>query len=145
MLTGEEYTHCVAHNWGFPGSSDGKEFICNAGDVGSTPGQGRSTGEENANPFQYFCLENPMDGGAFWGTVHWVPGGLQSMESQRQIALKKVILELNHQGNKRKEQQMLFKEENNILGKARVCRILKKEMGLVIYCGCSGAQLCLTL
>ena len=38
MLTEEEYTHCVAHNWGFPGSSDGKEFTCNAGDVGSIPG-----------------------------------------------------------------------------------------------------------
>ena len=36
---------------------------------------------------------------------------------------------------------MLFKEENNILGKARVCRILKKEMGLVICCGCSVAHL----
>ena len=45
-----------------------------------------------------------MDGGAFVATVHWIPGGLQSMGSQRQIALKKVILELNHQGNKRKEQ-----------------------------------------
>ena len=49
---------------GFPGSSDGKEFSFDAGDLGSTPGLGRSSGEGNGNPLQYSCLENPMDGGA---------------------------------------------------------------------------------
>ena len=44
----------------------------NAEDVGSIPGLGRSTGEENSNPFQYSCLENPMDRGAWWPTVHWI-------------------------------------------------------------------------
>ena len=49
---------------GFLGGSDGKASACNAGDPGSIPGSGRSPGEENYNPLQYSCLENPMDGGA---------------------------------------------------------------------------------
>ena len=40
---------------------------CNVGDLGSIPGLGRSPGEGNGNPLQYSCLENPMDGGAWWG------------------------------------------------------------------------------
>ena len=40
------------------------------GDLGSIPGSGRSPGEGNGNPLQYSCLENPMDGGAWWATVH---------------------------------------------------------------------------
>ena len=43
---------------------------CNAGDLGLIPGSGRSPGEGNDNPFQYSCLENPMDRGAWW--VHGV-------------------------------------------------------------------------
>ena len=43
---------------------------CNVGDLGSIPGSGRSPGEGNGNPLQYYCLENPMDGGAWW--VHGV-------------------------------------------------------------------------
>ena len=44
--------------WGFPGSSDGKESACNAGDLGSIPGLGRSPGEGKGSPLQYFGLEN---------------------------------------------------------------------------------------
>ena len=57
---------------GFPGGSDLKASACNAGDLGSIPGSGRSPGEGNGNPLQYSCLENPMDGGAWWATVHRV-------------------------------------------------------------------------
>ena len=57
---------------GFPGSSDGKESACKAGDRDSTPGLGRSPGEGNGNPLQYSCLENPMDRGASWAPVHGV-------------------------------------------------------------------------
>ena len=46
---------------GFPGGSDGKESTCNASDLGSIPGLGRSHGEAHGNPLQYSCLENPMD------------------------------------------------------------------------------------
>ena len=49
---------------GFPRSSVGKESACNAGDLGSIPGSGRSPGEGNRNPLQYSCLENSMDRGA---------------------------------------------------------------------------------
>ena len=52
--------------------SEGKASACNAGDLGSTPGSGRSPGEGNGNPLQYSCLENPMEGGTWWATVHGV-------------------------------------------------------------------------
>ena len=45
----------------FPSGSDGKESACNAADLGSIPGSGRSPGEGNDYPFLYSCLENPMD------------------------------------------------------------------------------------
>ena len=54
------------------GGSDDKESICNARDLDSIPGLGRSPGEGNGNPLQYSCLENPMERGAWQGTVHWV-------------------------------------------------------------------------
>ena len=58
--------------WGFPHSSLGKESACSTGDPGSTPGLGRFPGEGNGYPLQYSCLENPMDGGAWWAAVHGV-------------------------------------------------------------------------
>ena len=57
---------------GFPGGSDGKESACNAGDPGLIPGLGRSPGEGNGNSLQYSSLENSMDRGAWWATVHGV-------------------------------------------------------------------------
>ena len=58
----------------FPGGLDGKESACNAGDLGSIPGSGRSPREGNGNLLPYSCLENPMDREAWWAT---------SMGSQR--------------------------------------------------------------
>ena len=57
---------------GFPCGSAGKEFTCNAGDLGSTPGLGRSPGEGKGYLLQYSCLENPMERGAWGATVHEV-------------------------------------------------------------------------
>ena len=54
----------------FPGGSDGKESAHNAGDLASIPGLGGSPGGRHGNPLQYSCLENPMDRGAWWATVH---------------------------------------------------------------------------
>ena len=54
------------------GGSDGKETTCNAGDLGSIPGLGRSPGEGNGYPLQYSCLENSMDRGDWQGTGHGV-------------------------------------------------------------------------
>ena len=57
---------------GFPGGSEIKVPVCNAGDLGLIPGSGRFPGEGNGNPLQYSCLENLMDRGAWWATVHGV-------------------------------------------------------------------------
>ena len=55
----------LSHHMDFPGASDGKVSVYNAGDLGSIPGSGRSAGEGNGNPLHYYCLENPMDRGAW--------------------------------------------------------------------------------
>ena len=65
-------------NMDFPGGLGGKESACNAGDPGSIPGLGRSSGEANDNPLQYSCLGNSMDRGA------WLP---PDSGSQRQTQL----------------------------------------------------------
>ena len=57
---------------GFPDGSVIENPPVNAGDAGSIPGSGRSPGEGNGNPFQYSCLENPMERGAWCYTVHRV-------------------------------------------------------------------------
>ena len=49
-----------------------KASDCNEGEPGSIPGRGRSSGEGNGHPLQYSCLENSMDGGAWWATVYGV-------------------------------------------------------------------------
>ena len=60
----------VLSGMGFPGGSEGKASACNAGDLGLIPGWRRSPGEGNGNLLQYPCLKNPMDGEAWWATVH---------------------------------------------------------------------------
>ena len=55
---------------GFPGGTVLKNLPANAGDTSSTPGSERSPGKGNGNPLQYSCLENSMDRGAYWATVH---------------------------------------------------------------------------
>ena len=60
-----------------------KNTLANAGDLrdaGSIPGVGRSPGGGHGNPLQYSCLENPMDRGAWWTTVHKVAKKLDSIE-----------------------------------------------------------------
>ena len=71
---------------GFPGSSDGKESACSAGDLGLIPELGRFPGEGNGNPLQYSCLENLMDRGA------WCR--LLSMGSQSRARLSDFTLEM---------------------------------------------------
>ena len=57
---------------GFTGGSDGKEFVGNAGDLGSIPGSETSLGEGNGNPLQDSCLEDSMHSGAWWAAVYGV-------------------------------------------------------------------------
>ena len=75
---------------GFPHSSVGKEYACNAGDPGSIPRSGRSPGEGNGNPLQYSCLENPMDRVAWQATVHGVArvGHNLATKQQKQQQMK---------------------------------------------------------
>ena len=68
--------------WGFPGGSDGKASACNAEDLGLIPQWGRYPGEGNGNPLQYSCLENSMDRGARWATVH---GGLKESDKTERL------------------------------------------------------------
>ena len=68
-----DYDHgLITINWGFPGGSDRKESACNVGDLGSIPGLGRFPGGGHGNPLQYSCLENHLERGASWATVHSV-------------------------------------------------------------------------
>ena len=67
---------------GFPGGSDGKVSACNARDLGLIPGSGRAPGEGNGNPFQYSCLENAMDGGAWLGYTPW---GHKELDTTEQL------------------------------------------------------------
>ena len=61
---------------GFPGSSDGKESPCNVGDLGLSPGLGRSPGEGKSYPLQHSCLQNSVDRGAWQATVHGVTNSI---------------------------------------------------------------------
>ena len=73
---------------GFPGDSDGKEPACNAGDLGSVPGLGRSTqgmkGEGNGYPLQYASLENSLDRGAWQAIRSW---GHKESDTTEQLSL----------------------------------------------------------
>ena len=79
----------VRHDWAtsllisLSGGAEVKASACNVGDLGSITGLGRSPGEGNGNPLQYSCLENPMNGGALWATVH----GSQRVGHNRVISL----------------------------------------------------------
>ena len=68
------------HQLGFPGGSDSKESVCNAGDLASIPGLGRSLGEGNGNPFQYSCLGNSKDRGAWQAIIHGVSKELDTTD-----------------------------------------------------------------
>ena len=81
----------LLHPWDFPGKSTGVGCDCllhNAGDPGSIPGSGRSPGEGIGYPLQYSCLENPVDGEAWWAAVHRV--------TQSQTGLKRLGSSSNH-------------------------------------------------
>ena len=68
----KEFTAALRGERKSRGGSDGKASACSEGDPGSIPGLGGSPGERNGNPLQYSCLENPMEGGAWWATAHGV-------------------------------------------------------------------------
>ena len=69
-----------------------KASACNAGDLGSVPGLGRSPGEGNGSPLQYSCLENPMDGGAWWVTVHGLAKSRTQLSDFALLAVAYMVL-----------------------------------------------------
>ena len=69
MIKRVSFLVLVLQGLGLPGGSVGKESACNAGDLGLIPGLGRSPGEGNNYPIQYFCLENSVDRGAWQAAV----------------------------------------------------------------------------
>ena len=73
--------------FGFPGASDGKEFTCNAGDVGSIPGLGRSPGGGHGNPLWYSCLENPHGQRSLAGSSPW---GHKEWDSTEQLSIHRI-------------------------------------------------------
>ena len=83
-----------------------KEVACNAGDVGSIPGLGRSLGERNSNPLQNSCLENPTDRGAWWATVR----GVAKSRTRLSDSIKKKDRLSGLLG--RKEQQFAISDKN---------------------------------
>ena len=80
---------------GFPGGSVEKNLPASAGDVNSIPGLGRSPGRGNGNSFQYFCQDNPVDGGTWWATVHAVA---------KELHLKRVA----HNSVTKQQQQQVY-------------------------------------
>ena len=69
----------------------------NSGDVGSTPGSGRSPGEGNGHPFQYSCLENPVDRGAWQAAVHGA-AKIQTTEHSHSLYIREPLTEIVHLG-----------------------------------------------
>ena len=78
---------------GFPGGSDSKDSACNVEDLGLIPGLGRSPGWGHGYPLQYSCLENSMDRGAWWATLH---GVAMSQTRLKQLALHTHITFIVH-------------------------------------------------
>ena len=75
---------------GFPGGSDGKESSCSVGDLGSIPGPGRSLVEGNGYPFQYSCLENSMDRGAW--QAGYSPWGHKELDMTEWLTLSLSVI-----------------------------------------------------
>ena len=95
------YYHWYHYYWSFSGGLDSKESARNAGDLGSVPGLGRSSGGGNGNPLQYSCLENFMDRGAWRATVHgitksWTWLSNTHTHTHTLLLIVKVALELGY-------------------------------------------------
>ena len=72
--------------WGFPGISDGKESACNAGDLGSIPGSGRSPGEGNGNPLQVLAWKT-HEWRSLAGLAGYSPWGRKESDPTKQLTL----------------------------------------------------------
>ena len=89
----------------FPGDSDGKEFVCNLGDLGSVPRLGRSPGGGHGNPRRQSCLENPTDRGDWWATVHGVAKSWTRLSDFTLLLQPKTILTMRHWTRQSRDQK----------------------------------------
>ena len=94
----------------FSGGSDGKESACNAGDPGSIPGSRRSPGGGNGNLLQYYCMENSVDRGAWWATVH----GVTESDTTEQVTF-------SHLGGSQVEIRTLISDHLPLVGSFPFC------------------------
>ena len=95
---------------GFLGGSAIKNPPANGRDMGSVPGWERSSGEGNGNPLQYPCLENPMDRGAWWTTVH---GVTKSWTRLKQLSVHTHIHTHTHVSHIQRQRERSTKKERN--------------------------------
>ena len=80
----------------FPDGSNSKESACNARDLGFISGPERSPGEGNGYPLQYSCLENSMDRGALWATVHGVKKSWTQLSNVKEVTHIKEVMNRNN-------------------------------------------------
>ena len=95
---------------GFPGGSVVNNPPANVGDVGSSPGPGRSPGEGNGNPLQYSCLENPTDRGAWRATVPRAGHNLVT-----KTTTKLIYSERSHTGQQSRRERNFSQSDGNVL------------------------------
>ena len=101
-----EYIQILLQLQGFLGGSDSKEPACNTGYPGSIPGLERSPGEGNGYPFQYSCLENSMDRGAWQPTVH----GMEKSQTQPSDTQGQPLSTLNQTSSSLREARVSYRQ-----------------------------------
>ena len=106
---------------GLPGGSDNKESPCSAGDPGSMPGSGRSSGEGHGNPLQYSCLENAMGRGAWWAIICGAP------KSQTWLSNNKSTKQQQIKVSRLKKKKPVVESHNRILFSAKKKLAIKKR------------------
>ena len=89
---GDKNLYSLLKYYSFPGGSEDKESAFSTGDPGLIPRLGRSPAEGNGNPLQYSHLENSMDRGAWWATVHGVSKSILAMESYSAFKRKEILM-----------------------------------------------------
>ena len=92
-----------------------KRLAYNAGDLGLIPGSGRSSGEGNGTPLQYSCLENPMDRGAWWATVHGVAKSWTQLSEFTSLSFTFMLIHVSFGFSEFVSDNVGFKEMKNTI------------------------------
>ena len=111
------YLLLLLASWGFPYGSAVKNLLANARDAGDScliPGSGRSAGRGNGNPLQYSSVENPMDRGAWWATIHGVAKSWTQLSDGAHTSRKVLTTACYcHKAGKTGYPQTLFQEQSS--------------------------------